>query len=258
MKRLIGVIHLPALFGAPRHSIPMKEVIASVRNEARIFRDTGFDGVIVENFGDAPFYAEAVPPVTVACMTVLAQAVRDEASSLPVGINVLRNDARAALGIAAAVDASFVRINVHIGVRVTDQGMVEGRSAETLRLRRSLGIGCELWCDVNVKHSAPVAPMPLEQEVSDLVLRAGADAVLVTGSGTGKRVDMEALSRTSRASEGRPVYVASGATIGDLPEILSTADGVIVGSALREGGAGGALLDAQCRAFARAFRGATR
>ena len=90
----------------------------------------------------------------------LDQAGTGEASpGIAIGINVLRNDARAALAIAAVVGAACIRVNVHTGARVTDQGLVEGRAAETLRLRRALGAeSVAIWADVNVKHSAPLGP----------------------------------------------------------------------------------------------------
>jgi hypothetical protein len=79
-----------------------------------------------------------VPAITIAAMTSCALAVREACPQLPLGINVLRNDAAAALAIAVAVGASCVRVNVLSGARVTDQGVIEGRAAELLRLRRTL------------------------------------------------------------------------------------------------------------------------
>lgn len=215
----------------------------------------GYDAIIVENFGDAPFFADRVPPATVAAMTACALAVRDAAPSVRLGINVLRNDAEAAMSIAACTDASFVRINVHTGARVTDQGILQGDAARTLRLRKALGATVGIWADVDVKHSSPLgAERPLEQEVEDTAKRAFADVVLVTGDGTGKGVDVSKLARVKAAAKQTPVLVASGATLATL-EALSIADGVVVGSALRPGGVAGGPIDARLAAeFLAAFR----
>ena len=184
---LIGVIHLRPLPESPRYDGDLAAVVASAASDARALAEAGFDGVMVENFGDAPFVPGRVSPVTVAAMTACALAVRAAAPGLALGINVLRNDAEAALAIAVAASADLVRVNVHTGSRVTDQGLIEGRAHETLRLRRALGADrIALCCDVDVKHSAPLAARPIGEEAHDLAERGLADAVLVTGSGTGR------------------------------------------------------------------------
>lgn len=259
MKHLVGVIHLAPLPGSPRSSLSAAECARSAAEDARALAAAGFDAIIVENFGDAPFFATKVPPVTVAAMTACAIAVREAAAAPRLGINVLRNDAESALAVAVASAATFVRINVHIGARVTDQGVIQGDAATTLRLRKALGgEGIAIWGDVDVKHSAPLGPpRPLEQEVCDLTKRGGAEVVLVTGEGTGKGVDLAKLERVKRASPNHPVLVASGATIESLSDLAKVADGVIVGTALRKGYVPGGSIDAQLAGqFAAAFRSA--
>jgi membrane complex biogenesis BtpA family protein len=254
---LVGVIHLPALVGSPRATADVETCAHQAAEDAKILADAGFDRVILENFGDVPFFAGRVPPVTVAAMTVCALAVRGAASAVALGINVLRNDAEAALAIALATRATCIRVNVLAGARVTDQGLVEGKAAELLRSRRALGAeSIEIWADVDVKHSAPVAPRALADEVNDVVARSLASTVLVTGDGTGRAVDHAKLDEVHRAVRGRvPLLVASGATIGGLPSLARRCDGVIVGSALRADGVAGGRIDAKrANDFARAFR----
>jgi membrane complex biogenesis BtpA family protein len=254
---IVGVIHLPALPGSPRSTSSAAECARSAAGCARAL--TGYDAIIVENFGDVPFFAGRVPPVTVAAMTACALAVRDAAPDAKLGINVLRNDAEAALAIALATGASFIRVNVHTGARVTDQGVIQGDAANTLRQRRALGADAiEIWADVDVKHSAPLgASRPLSQEVEDTTKRAMASAVLVTGEGTGKGVDLDKLARVRQAAGDTPVLVASGATLATLPAIAKHATGIVVGSALRPGGIPGGPIDAVlAREFAAAYRAA--
>ncbi|MEA2747582.1 MAG: uncharacterized protein QOI41_1725 [Myxococcales bacterium] len=256
MAMLVGVIHLPALPGSPRSTLTAAECAREAANDARILAEAGYDAIVVENFGDAPFFATKVPAVTIAAMTACAVAVRAAAPAVSLGINVLRNDGEAALSIAVCTGASFVRINVLTGARVTDQGIVQGDAAGTLRLRRALGAEqVAIWADVDVKHSAPLgAPRPLVQEVEDLTKRGMADVVLVTGEGTGKGVDLEKLAAVKRAS-GKPVLVASGATLATLSALATSSDGVVVGSALRPGGIPGGSIDAAlAKEFAAAFR----
>ncbi|MBX3233674.1 MAG: BtpA/SgcQ family protein [Labilithrix sp.] len=253
---LVGVIHLPPLPGSPRSVLAAADCARSAAGDAASLAQAGYDAIIVENFGDAPFFAGRVPPVTIAAMTACALAVRAAAPDTKLGINVLRNDAESALAIAVATGASFIRVNVHTGARVTDQGVIEGDAASTLRLRRALGAEVDVWADVDVKHSAPLGPpRPIAQEVEDTTKRALAAAVLVTGEGTGKGVDVEKLAEVKKAAGAAPVYVASGATIETLPLLGAHANGVIVGSALRPGGIPGGPIDiALAKSFADAYR----
>ncbi len=258
LPALIGVVHLRALPASPAYDGDVSSVAAACARDAQVLADAGFDGVVVENYGDAPFEPGTVSPVTVAAMTRCALAARVAAPSLSLGINVLRNDALAALGIAVSVGASFVRVNVHVGARLTDQGLIEGKAHLTLRERRALGATeIQLFCDVDVKHSAPLAARPLREEAQDLVHRGGADAVLVTGSGTGRGVALRDLDEVLGAID-VPVLVASGVTESTLGAI-KRAHGVIVGSCLRaDGRAGGRIDPGLARRFAEAFRQSKR
>src|SRR5262245_48070660 len=140
MNKLVGVIHLPALPGSPRvdrrggvHAT-IDRLVEGVRRDVAALARAKYDAVIVENFGDAPFEPSAVSPITVASMTACVRAAC-EGGKLEVGVNVLRNDVRSALAIAAASGATFVRVNVHVGAVVADQGVIEGRAHETMRER---------------------------------------------------------------------------------------------------------------------------
>lgn len=252
---LVGVIHLPPLPGSPRAYASAVEVARAAAEDARILDGEGFDLAMLENFGDAPFLPGRVAAVTVSAMTACAIAAREAASRIALGINVLRNDADAALAIAATVQARCIRVNIHTGARVTDQGVIQGDAATTLRSRRALGAeGVAVWADVDVKHSAALAPRPIAMEAKDLVSRGLASAVLVTGEGTGSGVDLADLEAV-RSSVDVQVLVASGATLDSLGALAPFCDGVIVGSALRSGGKAGGPIDAGCaRAFATAFR----
>lgn len=254
LPSLIGVIHLRALPGAPHADSDIAAIAASCARDAQTLSEAGFDAMIIENYGDAPFEPKRVAPVTVAAMTRCALAARVAAPMLPLGINVLRNDAEAALSIAVAVGASFIRVNVHIGARLTDQGIIEGKAHETARLRRHLGAThVRLLCDVDVKHAAPIAPRPLADEAQDLAYRGGADALLVTGRGTGKTVALRDMHEVIGAVDA-PVYVASGVTEANLQSVAS-AYGVIVGSCLRADGKAGGRIDLPtARRFADTYR----
>jgi membrane complex biogenesis BtpA family protein len=262
--RLVGVIHLPPLPGSPRASgeasRSIDDVAEATRRDAVALARAGFDAVMVENFGDAPFFPERVDPITVAAMTRCVLAAREAAANgreLLVGVNVLRNDAASAIAIAAATGASMVRINVHVGAVIADQGLIEGRAHETLRTRKAWGAErVALWVDVDVKHAAPIAPRPIVDVAKDAVLRGGAEALLVTGKATGAPADARDVARLHQALPRTPIFVASGSSPSDLPTLAEAgAHGVIVGSWLRRDGRAGGPIDARrATSFAKAFR----
>ena len=235
---LIGVVHLRPLPGSPRWDRGWDAVEAAARTDAAALVEAGADGVIVENFGDAPFHADAVRPVTVAAMTALTRAVREVVGGdLPVGVNVLRNDADAALAVATVAGADFIRVNVHAGAMVTDQGIVEGKAAETLRERARLGSGVLIFADVCVKHATPLGSgVAIEDLAEEAYERGLADALIVTGSGTGKVTERDDITRVRGAVPDAPVLVGSGVTSDDAREVVNMVDGVIAGTALKEGG----------------------
>jgi len=220
----------------------MRDALDRAAADARALDRGGVDGIMVENFGDAPFYPDDAPKHVVASVTRAATAITTE-TDLPLGINVLRNDdAEAALSVAAAVDADYVRVNVHTGARVTDQGVVQGKAHETLRLRDRLGVDVGVFADTDVKHSAPLSAEGYTAEsFADTAERGLADAVIASGRGTGEAMDPEALESVvaDRDAHGldTPVLVGSGVREDTVGDVLAVADGAIVGTALKEGAA---------------------
>lgn len=260
VKGLIGVVHLRPMPGDPAHrSGGFGFVIDAARRDAEALAEGGADAVIVENFGSAPFAKgtpdQPAPPHQVAALALAVASCRE--LGLPVGVNVLRNDARAALGIAAATGASFVRVNVHVGAYVTDQGLIEGRAWETLRYRRELGVqGVAILADVRVKHAAPLAAVSLGDEVNDALQRGLADAIVVTGTGTGQPIDRTDLQTVRDSAKDAPVILGSGVSPDRVDDLIPLADAAIVGTWIKEGGDVKAPVDpARVRRLVEAVRG---
>jgi membrane complex biogenesis BtpA family protein len=254
-KPIIGVIHAPALPGAPRYRGNLGAVLSDVLRDAEALVDGGVDGLLLENFGDAPFYPRRVSSFTATHMTSLAIAIRRR-TEIPLGVNVLRNDGQTALSVAHASGAEFIRVNVLTGARVTDQGVVEAIAHDLLRDRRLLGAEkIKILADVGVKHSTPLGAGSLEQEVVDVVERGGADGVIVTGASTGKAASIEDLQLVRKAAGGFPVFVGSGLTAESVEGYRALADGFIVGSFFKEDGkADNAVELSRVRMFVNRFR----
>lgn len=235
---VIGMVHLAPLPGAPRWGGDPGAVERAALADADALAEGGVGALMVENYHDAPFWPERVPPVTVAALALMVAAIRRRHPRLPIGVNVLRNDAAAALAIAVATGAAFIRVNVHVGAVVTDQGLLRGRAHRTLRARRDLGAAVGVLADLRVKHGAPLAPRPLPEEARDLRLRGLADGVIVTGPTTGGEADPEELAAARAALPDCPLLVGSGLTAGNLRRYARWADGWIVGTSLQHPGSG--------------------
>ncbi|MEM7391652.1 MAG: BtpA/SgcQ family protein [Verrucomicrobiota bacterium] len=230
---VIGVIHLEALPGSPGWGGDIEAVISSAARDAEAYVNGGADAMLIENFRDVPFTRGAVPPETVAAMAAVASRLRVD---LPIGFNVLRNDARSGLALCAACSGSFIRVNVHSGAMITDQGLIQGEAFETLRERKRLAPGVSIFADVHVKHATPLGNPTLEDSARDTLHRGLADALVVSGRGTGAEVDLDDLKRVRTACPDATILVGSGVTMESAPKILEQADGFLVASSLKQDG----------------------
>ena len=253
---LVGMVHLAPLPGSPGFGGAMEAVRRAARRDAGVLVEEGFDALLVENYGDLPFYPDNVPAGTIAAMSAVLEHLRRDLPGIPLGVNVLRNDACAALAIAAAVGAAFIRVNVHCGAAITDQGILQGRAHETLRMRAALTPGTAILADAAVKHGHGFVSGPLAEEVLDLVERGLADGVLVTGSRTGMAASLDEVQEAVMAALRVPVWVASGITAANATEYLDAgARGLIVGTSIKRGGRAEAAVDrSRARELARRVR----
>jgi membrane complex biogenesis BtpA family protein len=234
-KLLIGVVHLRPLPGAPRWEGKLEEVIRLAVNDARAYERGGAHALFVENFGDVPFTKGKVGPETVAAMAAAGRAIR-ESVKLPIGFNVLRNDACAALALCAACGGSFIRVNVHSGAMLTDQGLIEGDAHNTLRYQHRICPTAQIFADVHVKHAVPLGEWTLEEAARDTLERGLADALIVSGSGTGMAADASDVQRVRNACPKAKILLGSGVSVANVERFLDVADGFIVGTSLKSGG----------------------
>lgn len=230
---VIGMVHVAVLPGAPLYGGSMQAVVDAALRDARALRDGGCDAITFENFGDRPFFKDCVPAETVASLTRVITEVRREIA-LPFGVNVLRNDALSAIAIAAATGAAFIRVNVHTGAMLTDQGIIEGRAAETLRKRACLAPEVLIFADHMVKHAMPMVALDEVQVAKDLRYRGVADAIIVSGIETGAEPDRGSFARLRNALDA-PILIGSGLTESNAGT-FADADAAIVGTSIKIGG----------------------
>ena len=175
-----------------------------------------------------------VPVETVAALSAVARELKRHVAC-PIGLNVLRNDGQAPLSIATAVEASFIRVNVHCGAVVSEQGLMEGAAHETLRLRSALRSGVLIFADIAVKHARPLVDRGLVTETKDAIERGCADAVIVSGERTGSETPAEVVHEVRRATDA-PLLIGSGATPENIGTIFGSVNGMIVGSYFKSAG----------------------
>ena len=227
---LIGMVHVAALPGTPRNSLPPRRIVDQATQDAWRLAEAGFDAILIENMHDLPYLKANVGPEIVAMMTRVGVAVR-EAAELPLGVQVLAGANEEALAVAQAAEASFVRVEGFVYGHVADEGWIDGCAGSLLRYRRQIGAeDIQILADIKKKHSshAVTADVGLVEtaEAADFF---GADGVIVSGTATGKAVRVGDLKTVSRGC-GVPVLVGSGATPKNLKAMWPSIQGVIVGS----------------------------
>jgi membrane complex biogenesis BtpA family protein len=234
-KLVVGVVHLKPLPGSPKWGGSLQAVIDFALADAKAYQRSGVGAIIIENFGDAPFTKSRVGPETVAAMSAAGSAVR-AAIKLPLGFNVLRNDPQTALALCAACGGSFMRVNVHTGAMLTDQGVIEGDAYGTVRYRERICPSASIFADVHVKHAVPLGDFEIEDSAHDTLDRGLADALIISGTGTGRVADITDVQRVREACPSAKILIGSGINVDNVGEFLRHADGVIVGTSLKVGG----------------------
>jgi len=232
---VIGMIHVPALPGTPRHDLPLPDIIARAVAEAEVYTGAGVDAIMLENMHDVPYLRGEVGPEITAAMTAVAIGVAEVAPG-PVGVQVLAGANREALAVAVAAGLQFVRVEGFVFGHVADEGWLDGCAGPLLRYRRQIGADrVQILADIKKKHSAHAVTADVSLvETAAAAVFAGADALIVTGSATGQVTDPGELEAV-RATVDVPVVVGSGVTEDNLDRYLA-ADALVVGSHFKDDG----------------------
>ncbi len=230
------MIHVAALPGTPRSDLPLSEIVKQAANEAKLLIDAGFDGLIIENMHDAPYLRREVGPEIVSAMTAIGAAVRDAMpKDKPLGVQILAGANRAALAVAQAIDAQFIRVEGFVFASVADEGLLdEADAGPLLRYRKLIGAdgvgGIRIFADIKKKHTSHAITADLDvSETAKAAEFFGADGVIVTGIATGQAIRINDLG-TARVATTLPLLVGSGVTPESVKDLFAYADGLIVGS----------------------------
>jgi len=237
-KPVIGMVHLPALPGTKLNRLSLPNISKKAVQDAVSLEQGGVDGVLIENYNDIPFSKNNVGPHIISSMTTVVNEIQNEVN-IPTGINVLRNDWRAAIGIASVTGAKFVRVNVFSGAMITDQGVIEGDPKGCIEYRDRIAPRLKILADVWVKHGVPLklkGRLSIAQAAKDTVSRGLADAIILTGEGTGEPVKIDELKTVRKVVPDRPIFIGSGLRPDNIQKYIDLADGFIVGTYFEHSG----------------------
>ena len=232
-KTVIGVIHVGALPGTPRGVLSVAELVQRAKDEARVYRECGMDGIIIENMHDVPYLKSVVGPEIVAAMAIIGTEVKN-ACALPVGVQILAGANIEAMAVAHAAGLDFIRAEGYAYAHVADEGLIEASAAKLLRYRKMIGAErVQVWADVKKKHSAHAitADVSLGQ-TAETIEFMGADCVIVTGSVTGEAPQLKDV-REAKGHCHLPVFLGSGISESNIEQFYEEADGFIIGSAFK-------------------------
>lgn len=237
------MIHVGALPGTPASRLSLTVIERQALREARVYRDAGIGGVMLENMHDTPYLRGRVGPEIVAAMAVIARAVKD-ATQLPCGVQVLAGANQEALAIALAGGLDFIRAEGFAFAHVADEGLIQSSAAELLRYRRAIGAErIQVWADVKKKHSSHAITADITVgETAHAVEFMRGDAVIVTGTVTGDAPQMDDLHAVKKATK-LPVLLGSGVTAANVARFKPAADGFIIGSEFKVNGHWSGVVD---------------
>ena len=233
---VIGMIHVAALPGTPRHRASLADIVAQALAEANIYRDAGIHALMLENMHDIPYVQQPGTEVT-AAMAVIAREVKRACPDLPLGVQILAGGNRAALAVALAAGADFIRAEAFVFGHVADEGYMDSCAGDLLRYRKALGAEqIAIFTDIKKKHSAHAITADV-----DIVQTAQAaeffltDGLILTGATTGAAASVEELRAVAAVAQ-TPILIGSGITAENLADYQPHADAVIVGSYVKQGG----------------------
>jgi uncharacterized protein len=235
-KPIIGMIHVKALPGTPNHSLSMEKIIEEAVLEAKIYEKYNVDGLMMENMHDIPYLNRNIGPEIVSAMSTVALSVKNSVK-IPCGVQILAGANIEALSVAKAASLDFIRAEGFVFGHIGDEGYMDSCAGEILRFRKLIEAeNVQIYTDIKKKHSSH----SITDDV-DLIETASAakffksDGVIITGSSTGKEVDLDELKQLYSNVQ-LPVLIGSGITIENIENYWNYCDCFIVGSHFKKDG----------------------
>ncbi len=242
---LIAMLHVPPGPGVEGHR-GAEASVASVLEEARLYKEAGLSALMIENMHDFPCIREAdMGPEVAAYLTRIACELRREVGEdYLLGIQVLFAASKTALAVAQSAGLDFIRAEGWIYGHLSDKGWIDGQAGPVKRYQHGIGAGeVAIFTDIQKKHASHAATADLSiADLAAMLELHRSDGAVVTGGATGQPpslADLEAV----RGATPLPVIIGSGLTAENLADYAPLADAFIVGSVFKEKGRWNAPLD---------------
>lgn len=236
-RLLIGMVHVAALPGTPKNKYSIDKISDIAVTEAKIYKEAGFDAIMIENMHDVPYAKRNVGAEIVASMTAVAVALRMALGDFPIGIQILAGANKQALAVAHAANLEFIRSEGFVFAHVADEGFMEGDAADLLRYRKMIGAeNIKVFTDIKKKHSSHA--ITTDVSIEDTIHAADfflSDGIIITGTETGVPCNPLDVRRAAQATN-LPVIIGSGIASYNLKDYWNYTDAFIVGSAMKEDG----------------------
>lgn len=256
VRPVVGMVQLPPLPGGANYrGESLASIIDAGLSEATILAENGIDALMVQNLGDIPVATHATT-VQVSWMTrVTSEIVR--ATGIPVGLNMLENDAKAMFAIASASGADFVRIKIYVGAMMTPFGVELAQAHAAIKARNSWDAQrVAILADVHDRTGTPIASGGFDEDVEFAVRLGLAEGLVITGKTY--QATLEMIARARRKYPELPILAGGGVTAANFAEIVSTASGAVVSTSMKESGSAvGRFVPAKVKEFMAAARGGT-
>nr|CAD2162575.1 unnamed protein product [Meloidogyne enterolobii] len=240
---LIGMIHLPALPGTPKHVMPVEQIVEKVQKETEIYLKSELDGIIIENMHDLPYqkFDENIGPeicswMTKSCLECL-NILGNKRNKFLLGIQVLAGANKTAIAVAHASGFNFIRAESFVFGHLADEGWMDGCAGNLLRYRKMIGaedIG--IIVDIKKKHCSHSITKDINiAQTANAAEFFLADGIILTGNSTGQEASVLDLEDVNKECPSLPIFIGSGINENNINK-FKNADGFIVGSYLKKRG----------------------
>lgn len=235
-KPVIGMVHVHALPGTPKHKFETSLIIDKALEEAKVYKSAGIDSIMIENMHDIPYLKGGVGHEVSSLMALIAYLIKQE-TNLPIGIQILAGANKEALAVAKASAIDYIRAEGFVFAHTADEGIIEAQAGELLRYRKNIdAASVAIFTDIKKKHSSHA----ITQDVSLLDTAEAArfflsDGVIITGNHTGEAASVNEL-KTLKERLDFPVIVGSGITQDNVSGYFPICDAMIIGSYFKEQG----------------------
>jgi membrane complex biogenesis BtpA family protein len=228
-KPIIAMVHIGALPGTPLFD-PALDLVAAARKDLLALQSAGFDAVMFGNENDRPYEFD-VDTASTATMAAIIGQLKAEIT-VPFGVNVLW-DPMSSVALAAATGASFIR-EIFTGTYASDMGPWNPDAGKAMRYRSRLGRpDMAMLYNICAEFAHSLDQRSLPDRARSAVFSSIPDAVLVSGQITGEAAALSDLQAVKDVLPDIAVMANTGVKHETVADVLSIADGCIVGSSLK-------------------------